>query len=136
MDSGAGPLSRRGTTDLNWNDSLMKAVIGVVGSALGLFGSVGPLKAQDRPDFTYPHVIAAGKALYLKNRCAQCHGAAGDGGVNLTKRDLGSPNVVFEAIADGCEKGALRMPAYRGTLSDAEMRQITAYVLSLTGKTN
>lgn len=112
----------------------MRAMIGAAGIALGLFGSVGLMKAENRPDFADPSVVASGKALFLKNRCSHCHGARGDGGINLTRRDLSNPDLVFEAIAEGREKGGLRMPAYRGVMSDAETWQVVAYVLSLTTK--
>jgi mono/diheme cytochrome c family protein len=57
--------------------------------------------------------------------------------VNLTKHDLTYPSYVFQAIADGRERGSMRMPAARDTLFDEEIWQTTAlcYVLwSVWGK--
>jgi len=52
-------------------------------------------------------------------------------GVNLARRDL-DPKGVFIAIADGREKNGLRMPAWREVLTDDEIWQATAYVLSIS----
>ena len=42
---------------------------------------------------------------------------------------------VFVSIADGREKNGIRMPAWREVLSDQEIWQATAYVLSICKKT-
>jgi mono/diheme cytochrome c family protein len=86
------------------------------------------------PDLRDPKVIAAGRELFSEKHCSHCHGADGDGGVNLTHRDLSNPDYVYEAIADGQERGSLRMPAWRDVLSDAEIWQTTAYVMSIANK--
>src|SRR5688572_5942199 len=102
------------------------------GIALGLLGSIGLLQAEDLPDLKHPEVIAAGKALFQKKQCSTCHGARGDGGVNLTKRDLSDSNHVFQAIAEGREKGGLRMPAFREVMSDQEIWLTAAFVISIS----
>jgi mono/diheme cytochrome c family protein len=83
------------------------------------------------PDLNDPKVISAGRSVYLKRHCSHCHGANGDGGVNLTKRDLTDPTYVFQTIAEGRERGSMRMPAARGVISDDEIWQTTAYVMSI-----
>jgi mono/diheme cytochrome c family protein len=88
------------------------------------------------PDLKAATVISAGHELYLEKHCSHCHGANGDGGINLTDRDLSNPNYVFEAIADGRERGSLRMPAWREALSEAQIWQVTAYVMSISRRTN
>ena len=101
--------------------------------ALLLLNIPGLVHAGDAlaPDLNDPAVISAGRQVFLEKHCSHCHGANGDGGVNLTKRDLGDPKYVFSAIADGQERGGLRMPAWRDVLTDAEIWQATAYVMSL-----
>ncbi len=84
------------------------------------------------PDLKDPKVISAGRELYLEKHCSHCHGANGDGGVNLTNRELSNPNDVFEAIADGRERGSLRMPGWREVLSGLQIWQATAYVMSIS----
>jgi mono/diheme cytochrome c family protein len=98
---------------------------------------IGAVQSDETvPDLKDPNMISAGRELYLEKHCSHCHGANGDGGVNLTNRDLSNPNYVFEAIAEGRERGSLRMPGWRGVLSGAQMWQVTAYVMSIGRKTD
>jgi cytochrome c6 len=86
-----------------------------------------PLSAED----------AAG--LY-KSKCAACHGADGTGtptGKKLGTHDFASPDVqkmsdddLAKAIADG--KG--KMPGYKKSLSDQQVKDLVAYVRSLAKK--
>jgi mono/diheme cytochrome c family protein len=103
-----------------------------------VIGILGLAFAEDRntPDLKDPKVISAGRELYLEKHCSHCHGANGDGGVNLTDRDLSNPDYVFAAIADGRERGSLRMPAWGEVLSAAQIWQVTAYVMSIGRRTN
>lgn len=82
-------------------------------------------------DLKDPKLISAGHDLFLAKQCAHCHGEDGKGGVNLARRDL-DPKGVFIAIADGREKNGLRMPAWRDVLTDEQIWQATAYVLSIS----
>src|SRR5215472_575531 len=112
----------------------MTATIATVMSVLAFFGLARAAHAADNamPDLNDPKVISAGHELYLEKHCSHCHGSTGEGGVNLVKRDLTNPSFVFDAIADGRERGGLRMPAWREVLSDREIWQITAYIISLS----
>jgi mono/diheme cytochrome c family protein len=87
--------------------------------------------AGEIPSLKDEKVISAGHDLFLAKQCAHCHGEDGKGGVNLARRDLDSKGV-FIAIADGREKNGLRMPAFREVLTDEEIWQATAYVLSIS----
>ena len=77
---------------------------------------------------------ADGAALY-KAKCASCHGADGSGNTAMGKamklRDLGSAEVqkqtdaqLHSVTADG--KG--KMPAYKGKLSDEEIKALVAHM--------
>jgi mono/diheme cytochrome c family protein len=64
--------------------------------------------------------ISAGRELYLEKHCSHCHDANGDGGVNLTNRDLSNPNYVFEALqkvesvaVSACRVGVRCCPGHR-----------------------
>jgi len=87
------------------------------------------------PDLKNPKMISAGNDLFRAKHCSYCHGADGNGGINLTRRDLSDPNLVFQAIAEGREKNGLRMPAWRGVLTDEEIWEAVAFVTSLTQAT-
>jgi mono/diheme cytochrome c family protein len=86
---------------------------------------------ENVPNLRDPTVIAAGHDLFLAKQCAHCHGVDGTGGINLARREL-DPKGVFQSIADGREKSGLRMPAWREVLSDEQIWQATAYVLSIS----
>ena len=87
---------------------------------------------QDNPpNLRDPSMIAAGHDLFLQKQCAHCHGPDGKGGINLARREL-DPKGVFQSITDGRDKSGLRMPAWRGVMSDEEIWKVTAYVLSIS----
>ncbi len=92
---------------------------------------VEKLHADEMPNLKDQKVISAGHDLFLEKQCAHCHGEDGKGGVNLARRDL-DPKGVFVSIADGREKNGIRMPAWREVLTDEEIWQAAAYVLSIS----
>jgi mono/diheme cytochrome c family protein len=104
---------------------MLLAIIVLVGVA-----AIG--SAQQAPDLKDPKLIEAGHQLFLEKQCAHCHGEDGKGGVDLARRSL-DPVGVFQSISDGREKNGIRMPAWRGVLTDDEIWQATAYVLSISG---
>ena len=91
----------------------------------------GAVGADEGADLRDPKLISAGRDLFLAKQCAHCHGEDGTGGINLARRTLDPPGV-FESIADGREKNGVRMPAWREVLTDDEIWQATAYVMSIS----
>ena|SRR5271166_5791533 len=87
--------------------------------------------AQEPASLKDPKMIAAGHQLFLEKQCAHCHGEDGRGGVNLARRSL-DPAGVFQSIAEGREKNGIRMPAWRDVLTDDQIWQAAAYVLSIS----
>lgn len=76
---------------------------------------------------------AAGKAVFTA-KCGGCHtladaGTSGAIGPNLDEAKPGADKVV-ERVTNG--KGV--MPAFKGTLSDADIANVAAYVSSVAGK--
>jgi mono/diheme cytochrome c family protein len=82
--------------------------------------------------------FAADGAAVYKAKCASCHGADGAGqtamGKKMNLRDLGSPEVqqqtdseLYAWTADGRNK----MPAYRGKLSEAEIKTLVGFMRTL-----
>lgn len=124
-------LAKRITVDATLTRTIEIALV-----PLGFLWLVEKVYAIDNiiPDLKAPEIISAGHDLYVEKHCSHCHGVAGEGGVNLVKRELTDPAYVFEAIADGRERGGIRMPAWREVLSDQEIWQVTAYVLSMGQK--
>jgi mono/diheme cytochrome c family protein len=93
---------------------------------------VGLALADDVPNLKDADMIAAGRQLFQEKQCAYCHGSSGNGGIKLAGRSDLNPNYVFETIAEGRAKGGLRMPSWRGVLTDEQIWQATAYVISLS----
>jgi mono/diheme cytochrome c family protein len=93
----------------------------------------GAAFAQEAEHLKDPKMIAEGHDLFLQRQCAHCHGEDGRGGVNLARREL-DPMGVFESIAEGREKNGIRMPAWREVLSDEQIWQATAYVMSISNQ--
>ena len=109
----------------------------VVWASVVLFSGLAPsrLQAQEMPDLKDPKVVTAGHDLFLQKQCAHCHGEDGTGGINLARRTLDAKGV-FTSIAEGRERNGIRMPEWRGVLSDEEIWRATAYVLSISQPSN
>jgi cytochrome c6 len=80
-------------------------------------------------------------AADFKAKCAMCHGADGSGntatGKTLKVRDLASPDVQSQTdaqITDIVTNGKNKMPAYKGKLTDDQIKGLVAYVRGLAKK--
>ena len=106
---------------------MKKALSGIVAAAvLCLAGSL--VCAQDK---------ANGEKVY-KAKCAICHGPDGKGetatGKTTKARDICSDEVKKEADAvwtDILAKGKNKMPAYDKKITDADVKDVIAYMRSL-----
>lgn len=88
---------------------------------------------------------SAGAAAFKVN-CIQCHGSGAQGSAgypNLNDDDWlwgGTPEAIYETIAHGVrfdgddDTRVSDMPAFGDILEDEEIRQVAAYVVSLTGE--
>lgn len=80
--------------------------------------------------------LEIGQRLFLQN-CSQCHGSDARGGTgfpNLTDDDWlygGSPSKIKETLLLG-RKAA--MPAWQASLGDQGIKEVVAYVISLSGR--
>ena len=88
--------------------------------------------ADELPNLQDPGMILAGSQLFQEKQCAYCHGQGGSGAIKLAGRSDLEPAYIFETIAEGRAKGALRMPSWRGVLTDDQIWQATAYIMSLS----
>jgi mono/diheme cytochrome c family protein len=101
-------------------------------AAVVLLYLAGSASADAVPNVNDPNMIAAGRKLFQEKQCAYCHGPSGNGGIKLAGRSDLNQNYVFETIAEGRASGGLRMPSWRGVLTDEQIWQATAYVMSLS----
>ena len=79
-------------------------------------------------------------ALY-KTKCAACHGADGSGNTAMGKafklRDLGSDEVQAQTDAQLTtitSDGKAKMPAYKGKLTDDQIKELVGYIRTLKKK--
>lgn len=73
-----------------------------------------------------------------KAKCAMCHGADGTGntpaGKSMKVRSFSSPEVVKMSDDDliaVTASGKAKMPAYKGKLTDAQIKDVVAYIRTL-----
>jgi cytochrome c6 len=83
----------------------------------------------------------ADEAGDFKAKCAMCHAADGSGstatGKALKVRDLGSADVQGQTdaqLAAIITDGKNKMPAYKGKLTDAQIKSLVGYVRGLAKK--
>jgi cytochrome c6 len=81
---------------------------------------------------------AAGESVY-KAKCASCHGADGKGATPAGKatkaRDFAADEVKKETDAEWTEiiaKGKNKMPSYDKKLTESEVKDVVAYIRSLS----
>jgi cytochrome c6 len=80
-------------------------------------------------------------ASTFKAKCAMCHGADGSGntpaGKAMKARDFASPEVQSETdaqLTDIVTNGRNKMPAYKGKLTDDQIKGLIAYIRDLAKK--
>jgi quinohemoprotein ethanol dehydrogenase len=103
------------------------------GSSSAGIGHAGETPAKPTPTPASAPAAADGKQLFAEN-CATCHGAlgkGGNGGPDLTA----IPRAKNEAhVIKQVTNGGGGMPAFKGQLTDAEIRAVAKYVTtSITG---
>lgn len=80
-------------------------------------------------------------ASTFKAKCAACHGTDGKGDSSMGKalkvRDLSSDDVQKQTdaeLTDVTTNGKGKMPAYKGKLTDDQIKQVIAYIRTLKKK--
>lgn len=80
-------------------------------------------------------------AATFKAKCAMCHGADGAGstpvGKSMKIRDLGSAEVQAQTdaqLSDIVTNGKNKMPAYKGKLTDDQIKGLVAYIRQFAKK--
>jgi mono/diheme cytochrome c family protein len=92
-----------------------------------------PTTTTTRPGTTTTTAPAPdGAAIYAAN-CAVCHGADGSGGVGPDLRGIGQMHTLDQLI-EVITNGRGGMPAWRNTLSAAQIRAVATYVSQIPGE--
>jgi len=88
-----------------------------------------------------PSAHAQSGAALFKAKCAPCHGADGKGDTSMGKvlkvRDLSSEDVQKQTDAELTkitEDGKNKMPAYKGKLTDDQIKDLVAFIRTLKKK--
>jgi cytochrome c6 len=91
--------------------------------------------------FAFGTSVRADGAGDFKAKCAMCHGADGTGstatGKALNVRDLASSDVQSQSdaqLTDIVTNGKNKMPAYKGKLTDDQIKGLVAYIRGLAKK--
>ena len=91
--------------------------------------------------FTGISALAQSGADTYKSKCQMCHAADGSGntsaGKSMKTPSLSSPDIVSKSDADliaATKNGVGKMPAYSGKLSDAQIKDVVAFIRTLQKK--
>jgi cytochrome c553 len=76
---------------------------------------------------------AAGKAVFTAN-CGACHVLSDAGTSGTVGPDLDQLKPDVATVQKQVENGGGAMPAFKGTLSDADIANVSAYVASVAGQ--
>ena len=82
------------------------------------------------------YAVAEGKRLYSAYNCSGCHAVAGGGAIGPALSDAewiygSTPEQIYAPIVQGRGNG---MPAFGGKIPDYQVRELAAYVRSLSGQ--
>lgn len=101
-----------------------------------VFAKYAALSVEELQDPSNETGLRMGQRMFANN-CSVCHGSAGTGAYgfpNLTDNDWlygGEPDTIKTTIVNGRNGG---MPAWGQVLGEDGVRDVTSYVLSLSGK--
>jgi cytochrome c oxidase cbb3-type subunit III len=98
-------------------------------------GGGQPHRAEHSQYEENAYALSQGKMLFSSYNCSGCH-ANGGGGMGPALMDdqwiYGyEPDQVYQTILEGRPNG---MPTFRGKIPDEQLRQLAAYVRSLSGQ--
>ena len=78
--------------------------------------------------------LAAGKKVFDSAGCASCHTLADANATGKVGPDLDQLKPTQEAVATQVTNGGGAMPAFKGTLSTAQIQAVATYVSAVAGK--
>jgi mono/diheme cytochrome c family protein len=79
----------------------------------------------------------AGKKIFTKDGCYECHGREGQGAAPAAGPRVGPPQLSFEAFTKYTRQPTLQMPPYTSkVISDQELADIYAYLQSMPKATS
>ena len=104
-------------------------------ASLGLALAPAPLLAQQGPAVATAGNVEKGKALFESSACGTCHALAAAETVGEIGPSLDhNAKLTHDLLIDRLKNGQGAMPPYVGLLSEADIEDVTAYVLSVAAK--
>ena len=89
--------------------------------------------ALPTPQLSDPSLVELGRQRF-DQACTYCHGKEGTGGKTRSfkgRKDL-QARAVYDTIANGRRRGANIMPPWKNALSETQIWELVAYILSLS----
>lgn len=78
--------------------------------------------------------VAAGKQIFASQPCGSCHTLADAGTSGNVGPNLDQAKPPFDLVVERVTNGKSPMPSFKGTLTEAQIRDVAAYVSSVAGK--
>ena len=104
-------------------------------ASIGLALAIAPLLAQQAAPAAPAGNAEKGKALFESSACGTCHALAAAESVGEIGPALDhNAKLTHALLVDRMKNGFGAMPPYAGTLSDAEIEDVAAYVTSVAAK--
>jgi len=75
----------------------------------------------------------AGRKVFLSAGCTSCHTLKDAGATGTIGPNLDQAKPALSRAVDRVTKGAGQMPSFKGQLSDKQIADVTAYVVTKTG---
>jgi len=91
-----------------------------------------PISAPSLSELRNPDWIAEGRRKFVQT-CAFCHGVEGQAGKtrSFKTREGWDPQIIHDTIVEGRVNGPNVMPSWKGSIPDALIWKLVAYVKSL-----
>ena len=100
----------------------MRALVGLIAVAASFVVMLPAAQARDGN-------AVIGRAIFVRDNCASCHGGRAGGGFGPNIRDnRPNDNTIERVLLRGTRTG---MPSYRGLLSRRDIQNLIAYIRSL-----
>jgi cytochrome c6 len=107
----------------------MKKLLIFFAAILMIISSCTKASSSDKETATADPTASPGQLVYTKH-CKLCHGSKGDLGISGAA-NLSITLLSQEEIKQVVVNGRKGMPAWKGQLSEQEVQEVSAYVLTL-----
>lgn len=124
--------ARSGPPHSFWANSFVaSAIVGVVLLAAFALPAQNTAPQPEKSQAIPAGNVEAGKKIFTKDGCYECHGREGQGAAQGAGPRIGPPQLSFDAFTKYVRQPAAQMPPYTSkVISDQELADIFAYLQS------